>query len=294
MGIDRLSSSSGKSSVHSGHNNAAMVNAAASRTPRFGARNHYHHHHHQHNQQQQQQQLAHIATANVSNASATAINRKLELEFINKLDKRPSHDDLSTRRRLRSERSHHHAGVRGFSSSADDSSNNELPANADDFNDHHRYNNDDVDDVADDGAVDDYANDSIVEREVAELLQLCRTRLEDTMALRVRSHLLRPADYVSGILLISGLCGSTTAASRCWAAGALLAACVHRLTIVLGQRRRRRRRRQRSAFRGLTTATVSPGAAVVDAASDCLPLAVLVMLLFGLSAFVVWCVAVVA
>lgn len=93
-------------------------------------------------------------------SGSNALNRKLEMEFISNLEKR-NHDEDSLRRRIRSERP---LNTKVTSSSSSD------------------------------GAVSDVKDDA----ELVELLSQSKNRLENTDALRVRSHLLRPEDYVSG------------------------------------------------------------------------------------------------
>lgn len=128
----------------------------------------------------------------------SAINRKLEMDFISKLEKRQSHDDL-LRRRLHSQRTLQNAG--GSSSSADDSSFVEHADGVDD--DGHGDDDHEHGHHADDDAED--------ESEMIQMLLQCEQRMEHTRALRVRSHLLRPEDYVSAMMLgsvgCSGLCG---------------------------------------------------------------------------------------
>lgn len=95
-------------------------------------------------------------------SSTNAINRKLEMEFISNLDKRILDEDM-TRRRHRSERTF--ASKVTLSASSQSSS-----------------------------AASEVEDDS----ELVELLVQTKNRLENTDALRIRSHLLRPEDYVSG------------------------------------------------------------------------------------------------
>lgn len=94
----------------------------------------------------------------------SALNRKSEIEFINGLDRRKHEDDFN-RRRLRSI---NNATENSLASSSSSSS---------------------VDGACVTSEVDD-------EIELKELLAQTRNRLEHTNALRVRSHLLRPEDYV--------------------------------------------------------------------------------------------------
>lgn len=99
-------------------------------------------------------------------SSQHALNRKLEIEFISNLDKR-IHDEDTIRRRHRSERTLASKATLSASSSSSSS---------------------------DSAAASEVEDDC----ELVELLAQTRNRLENTDALRVRSHLLRPEDYVSG------------------------------------------------------------------------------------------------
>lgn len=92
------------------------------------------------------------------------MNRKSEIDFINGLDRRKHEDDL-IRRRLRSI---NNATDKSLASSSSSSS-------------------------GDGACVPSEVEDEI---ELKELLAQTRNRLEHTNALRVRSHLLRPEDYV--------------------------------------------------------------------------------------------------
>lgn len=94
----------------------------------------------------------------------SALNRKYEIDFINGLDRRKHEDDF-IRRRLRSVNNGTDKSLASSSSSS-----------------------------CGEGVC--VTNDVDDEIELKELLAQTRNRLENTNALRVRSHLLRPEDYV--------------------------------------------------------------------------------------------------
>lgn len=102
-----------------------------------------------------------------SAARSSALQRKSEIEFINGLDNRRRFRSLNVEKSLPS------------SSSSESSCGSGSEANVGGGGG-----------AAAESDVDD-------ESELKDLLAQTKTRLEDTNALRVRSHLLRPEDYVS-------------------------------------------------------------------------------------------------
>lgn len=126
-------------------------------------------------------------------SSTNALNRKLEIEFISNLEKR-IHDEDTIRRRQRSERTVASKATLSASSSSS----------------------------SDSAAASEVEDDT----ELVELLVQTKNRLENTDALRVRSHLLRPEDYVSGCPRSSHLGVDTKNTQHCTHSGWLLVCVV--------------------------------------------------------------------
>lgn len=118
--------------------------------------------------------LAQKSSKNALRMNASAINRKLEMDFINSLDKRQQYENEFMRRRIRS------VNIEKTSSSSSASSICGSACGGGGSSAAQQLQSSELED----------------ETELKELLAQSKNRLENTDALRIRSHLLRPEDYV--------------------------------------------------------------------------------------------------